>query len=580
MAQYQTGLACIIGASVQAIDGSFGHLHAVILNSHLDRVVALVVRSGLLPLHDTIVPMEQVADATDAHIVVRARRAELAHQLAFDPAHYLEFATSGTGAAALARTQLGALAEMAHQGRLGLTVVLRRNDPVLCSDGRAGRIRGMRLTSAGRVRSIVVHRVGRSHSAVLVPMAWVRYIEERGVWIAAERAALDHLPIYRPDDRIAADIEQALWNDEVVRALDISEIDIAVAAGVVTLSGYAATPISKARAARAAGGVAGVLDVVNQIVADSDVAGAVAQALALDTRTRGQPVLVQARHGMVTLSGAVASATVRSAAEACAAGVPLVRAVVNTVQAPGVAVAAADQRALQPGIGQVVHATDAQLGRVTWVIINPRNRRVTAIVVHGQFLDPASPTPPRWPEQMPRQERHVVIPIDAVANMTDTSMLLNITSYAAARYPDLDRASVAVPAQDWTPPYPYRQADVLIAGCADAPSGTIWPPGSDPPLADAGDSQGVANWQQLSRGMPVRFCDGGLGTIDHLWIDSYHRSLGAIVVRLATPPHQDLVVPFDPVRAIDELGALTDMDSEQVELLPAAQTAPALEVTE
>jgi len=566
MAQYETGLVCTIGAPVQAIDGPFGHLHAVILNSHLDRVVALVVRSGLLPPHDSIVPMEQVADATDAHILVRARRAELAHQLAFDSAHYLEFATSGAGTAALGGTQLGALAHMAHQGRLGLTVVLRRNEPVWCSDGRAGRIRGMCLTPAGQVRSIVVDRRGRSRRAVLVPMAWVRYLDERGVWIAADRAALDRLPVYRPDHRIAADVEQALWNDEVVHALDIAEIGIAVAAGVVTLSGYAATPISKARAARAARAVPGVLGVVNQIVADSDVASAVAQALANDSRTRGQPVLVHARHGVITLSGAVASAMVHSTAEACAASVPPVRAVVNTLQAPGVAVAAADQRALQPGIGQAVHATDAQLGRVTRVIINPRHRRVTAIVVHGRFLDPACATPPRWPEQMPRQERHVVIPISAVANMTDASVLLNISSSAAARYSDLDMASVTVPAQDWPAPYPYRHADVLIADCADAPSGTIWPARSDLPLADVGDPQDGANWQQLSRGMPVRFRDGGLGTIDHLWIDSYHHGRGAIVVRLAAPAHQDVVVPFDRVRAIDELGVLADMDSEQVEV--------------
>ena len=55
MTQYQMGLACMIGAPVQAIDGPFGHLHAVILNPHLDRVVALVVRSGLLPPQDGIV---------------------------------------------------------------------------------------------------------------------------------------------------------------------------------------------------------------------------------------------------------------------------------------------------------------------------------------------------------------------------------------------------------------------------------------------------------------------------------------------------------------------------------------------
>jgi len=85
-----------------------------------------------------------------------------------------------------------------------------------------------------------------------------------------DRAALYCLPPYRPDSAIAADVDQALWSDEVIRALDIETIDVAVCDGVVILSGYATTPTSKARAERAARQVPGVPRGENQIMTNGE----------------------------------------------------------------------------------------------------------------------------------------------------------------------------------------------------------------------------------------------------------------------------------------------------------------------
>lgn len=80
---------------------------------------------------------------------------------------------------------------------------------------------------------------------------------------------------------------------------------------------------------------------------------------------------------------------------------------------------------------------------------------------------------------------------------------------------------------------------------------------------------GEPDWQRISRGMVVRFRDGGIGTVEHLWIDTHHTSSAQMAVRLATPLPHEIVVPLDHISAIDDLGVEVDMDSAPVELLAA-----------
>jgi BON domain-containing protein len=151
------------------------------------------------------------------------------------------------------------------------TVALRSGQEVWATDGRAGRVDLLLLDASGQVRYFVIRKGRVLGRDVIVPAGWIRSIDERGVWLAMERAALYQLPPYRPDSANAADVDQALWSDEVIRALDIETIDVAVRDGVVILSGYATTPTSKVRAERAARHVPGVPRVENQIVTDGEV---------------------------------------------------------------------------------------------------------------------------------------------------------------------------------------------------------------------------------------------------------------------------------------------------------------------
>jgi len=470
-----------IGAPVAATDGLLGRLQQVIVSPAQRRVVGLVVRTGLLPRRELIVPAELIADATDQCVALRVSRNDVQRQPSFDPAHYLSLAADRLGykaGEALASIHGGtggadergqvvanqrAEARLARRGALdGSTVVLQSDQEVWATDGRAGHVDLLLLDEGGEVRHFVMGK-GRvlSHN-VIVPVDWISAVDEHRVRLAVERAALEWLPPYRPDSGITADVGQALWSDEVIRALDFETIDVSVHDGVVTLSGYATTPTTKARAERAARQVPGVLRVENEIVIDGEVVTAVAQALARDERTRHSRIIVQVERGVVTLYGEIESPAVRAAAEEMAASVSLLRGVINDIQTPGVVVDPAQQRVLQPRLGQDVYAEDGFLGHVERVIVSLHERRVTAFVVRGSLPSADSAEVDALSDDAPSEERRLIISIEVVKDVTVGGVLLAISGAHAMRCPDFNPNDFVAPDALWQPPYPYTHADVLL----------------------------------------------------------------------------------------------------------------------
>ncbi len=457
------------GVEVLTTDGRRGRLHEVLLSPGHYRLNALVIRYGVVLPRDVVVPVEQIANITDAQMRLRLSRAELAQQPAYRPAAQLEhvlsgprralvalqYGSGGTSERAIEVSSSTALALVERQASLtdGL-IAMRVGQHVWSGTQGVGRLDRLLLDSDGRVRQIVVRTSRMFGRHVLVPIDQVTRCDAQGVWLALDRAAFDRQPDYRADRAIAIDVDQALRDDEVIRQLDYQSIAVTVGAGVVLLHGHATTPVSAQRAERAARSVRGVLKVTNQIVTDGEIQLAVAQALAPDARTRGHRLFVQVRRGVVRVSGEVGSAAVRMAVEAVAGSVPQVRAVINQVSLPDDTDASEDLRALFPRIGQEVYTTERRLGQVERVIIHPRHRRVTALVVRGWVVDPQQATASVSVEPPARRERRRVIPTSAVREVTVAAVLLHIDNDAALHYADLEPAGYTSPAADWQPPYP------------------------------------------------------------------------------------------------------------------------------
>jgi osmotically-inducible protein OsmY len=341
-------------------------------------------------------------------------------------------------------------------------IALRAGHPIWCGAQRVGRLEHLLLDADGRVRQLVVRASGLFGRRMVVPSERVARCDAQGIWLALDLAAFDRLPDYRTDRAIAIGVDQALRDDELVRRLDYQSIAVTVAAGEVLLHGHATTPVSRARAERAARGVRGALRVTNRIVTDGEIELAVAAALERDERTRGHRLFVHVQRGVVSVSGEVSSPETRAAVEAAAGSVPGVRAVLNHASVPDDGGAVEELRALFPRIGQDVYTSKTRLGQIDRVIIHPRHRRVTAMVVRGWMADPQRAAAELALEPAPPRERALVIPISAVREVTTGVVLLRIGDDAARHHADLDPAAYAPPAAEWQPPYPYTHAEVLL----------------------------------------------------------------------------------------------------------------------
>jgi osmotically-inducible protein OsmY/sporulation protein YlmC with PRC-barrel domain len=433
-----------IGSPVTVTDGDYGRLQELVVDPGQERVVGLLVRPhGWLPYHPVIVPENVIADASENEVRLNISR----EQVQALPEYLRDTELRMDGRTYRVEDQL---------------LLIRAGQRVFCREEPAGWVALLLLEPGGRITGFVLHtgpRIGRN---LIVPITWIQRVAGNHVYVSAGKKDLQGLPDYGLDDALAAEVQGALWSDEILRNTDYNEIGVSVENGILRLQGHVNSKRNRIRAEEAAGSIPGVLGVQNDLILDQDVANAVAQALGNDEHTRFAKVSVGVHHGFITLNGHVDRADTREAAEAIAATIPQARGVINIIQAPNVVMDPKEHEVWQPLIGKEVCATDMQLGRVERVIIDPRNRRVTAFVVRGHFPDPRSNDGYRLPGEDQQPECSVVIPIDAVRYATDSSVLLEVSGAEAALYRTFAPASFVSPPAGWQPPYPYRGEQVLF----------------------------------------------------------------------------------------------------------------------
>jgi len=403
-----------LGAPVAATDGTVGHLRQIMFDPQQQRVAALGIRRRRLPPRDSVIARAHVVAADDQAVRLNCTRAELEQPFAV-PATEMQ--------------------------------ILRHGLPVHSTARRAGRLERLLVSPAGDLQHLVIRQNNPLRPDLLVPANLVQQIDERGIRLTATQTEVDQLGIYRLDQAIRADVERALWEHAPVHTHDSYTVGVTVSGGHAVLRGHTRTTADRLQIEQVTRTVPGVHSVTNTIIADGELVNAVAQAPANDPRLHGLRVFVRVTHGIVTLGGEVPGAEARRTAGEIAAGVPGVRRVVNEVRAPGVVFDPGAQRMLQPRIGQSVYTNGIPLGQVERLVIDPADRGVRELVVAAQLSN---------------RERHIVLPIRAVEDVTTGGVFLNSDVQTVAEYGDFDPAQFAVPAPDWQPPFPYTTADVLI----------------------------------------------------------------------------------------------------------------------
>lgn len=252
------------------------------------------------------------------------------------------------------------------------------------------------------------------------------------------------------DQEILGSVWHALRRQPVIRALDLSHITVAVRQTHVYLAGHVS---SRRRIEEVVAGVSGVRGLHSELIEDQELAASVALALAADPCTQPYHLRVYADHGWVRVMGEVPSWEVQEAVEAVVAEQPLVR---GTLQFPAVANAEEPagryRRAVQPPIGAEVFAVEGPPGRVAQVIIDPRNRLVTHMVVETKPVE----TGPLGAIT----SNLVVLPIREIQHVARSTVYLRRDSGPLNTYPYFSRADFPAPSPPWRPPFPYERGAV------------------------------------------------------------------------------------------------------------------------
>jgi len=265
----------------------------------------------------------------------------------------------------------------------------------------------------------------------------------------------------KTDMAMKRSIDHAIWNDNVLRAIEYHEIDVYVKNGVVHLHGHIVSASSKSRIANAIRSIPGILGIQNNLVLDDKLTLDVATSLGELEHTYDCKFFTGASHGVISLNGTVSDENVKLLAEKRAAGNPNVRGVINNVRVSGAEQELPAQPFLQPTIGEIIYFLDGVSGVVKQVIINPNNRRVVGMTVWGRIADQQEIKSLNSANGQ-FAERLVVLSMDLVHYMTTVSGFLNINSTERERYMNFDSVTFRTPNVDWTPPHPYCPDNVLF----------------------------------------------------------------------------------------------------------------------
>ena len=302
-------------------------------------------------------------------------------------------------------------------------------------------------------------------------------------------------PIQKMDVAMKRSIDHAIWNDNVLRAIEYHEIDVHVKNGIVYLNGHIVGASSKGRIENAMRSIPGILGIQNHLVLDDKLTLDVAGSLGALEHIYDCKFFTGASHGAISLNGNVKDEHVKLLAERRAASHPNVRGVINNVRVAGAEQDLPAQPFLQPTIGEIIYFLDGVSGVVQQVIINPNNRRVIAMTVWGQFADERQDIKSLNNGESQTPERLVVVPMTEVRHLTTVSGFLSIRSTERNQYMDFDPTRFFMPKDGWRAPHPYCPDDVLFPIEQREVEDQILEQLPDLPLVVA--SQEQALWEQL-----------------------------------------------------------------------------------
>lgn len=181
-----------------------------------------------------------------------------------------------------------------------------------------------------RLAYLVAHRHAIAGGEVLLGVDQVADLKAERVDVKVSPKEFALLPHYQADPALEEAVRRVFWDYPRLR-IDMAAVQVVAQCNDVWLLGHVSSDINRRLFNDLARSVRGVRDVHNELVADTDLAVAIAMALSKHEETRGLLVGVYPTLGEVFLRGLVPTAAAREAIEQVAAEVPGVKAIHNEV---------------------------------------------------------------------------------------------------------------------------------------------------------------------------------------------------------------------------------------------------------
>ncbi len=288
------------GAAIQASDGVAGSLVMVVVDEQRRASTHLGIRMSPFHRHVVLVSVDRVTDATADTVTLSIPQDRIA-----------------------------------------------RDGPTVMPSGIA-LTRSTRVSASGAPRNFIGHLVQvsihreahelhhlvaarRLHGTVLVLASLITGITPRDIAVSLTGVPPEQLVRYRPDEELRRNAYDRLYDYAPLR-IDLSGIAIYALDGGVWLRGHVSSDGKRRLAEHQLRDLVGMFELHNELVADEELAAAVAMALAHDPRTAGQHIGVYPQLGDTYLRGSVQTRAARTGAGDGAAGVAGVKGVMNELR--------------------------------------------------------------------------------------------------------------------------------------------------------------------------------------------------------------------------------------------------------
>lgn len=250
------------------------------------------------------------------------------------------------------------------------------------------------------------------------------------------------------DAGIQAEIRQNVRMHPEFCASDLDDFSVSVKDRVVLFTGHVSDEYHRELIKNIAYAIPVINTVHSDMIVDSDLASVVSKRLCKDERTRHLHLPVGCSYGWIRLGGEVSTREEQIAAEEVAGQSPFVRGILAIPRVMGEG-PCPERRTIQPRVTAQVYTDNSHVGIVTQVVVHPRNRLVTHVIVSDyEYKDGGFVF------------RDYLISVDEIEAAHNEKILLRCNCQPLSAFPSSFLADFPLAPLSWQPPYPYVPGDI------------------------------------------------------------------------------------------------------------------------